>query len=80
MYKSILIYILSSPACVIHWYQSFNAIPAYCLILSYFFMLHIQTSILKVYFTLDSRSPAMLNKEEVYLKYTLHFKYKNEVH
>lgn len=43
-----------------HWYQSFNAIPAYCLIHSYFFILHVQTSILKINFTLDSHSPAML--------------------
>ena len=43
------------------------------LILIYFFMLQAQTNILKVHFYFNSHLPAILNKEEVYFKYTFTF-------
>ena len=36
-------------------------------------MLQAQTNILKVYFYFNSHLPAILNKEEVYFKYTFTF-------
>ena len=61
--------------CLCHTLVSIIQSNSYLHILIYFFMLQVQaqTNILKVYFYFNSHLPAILNKEEVYFKYTFTF-------
>ena len=68
---AVFLFIYAIP-CLCHTLVSIIQCKSY-LILIYFFTLQAQTNILKVHFYFNSHLPAMLNKEEVYFKYTFTF-------
>ena len=68
---AVFLYIYAIP-CLCHPLVSIIQCKCYVIPI-YFFMLQPQTNILKVCFYFNSHLAAMLNKEEVYLKYTFTF-------